>query len=74
MTASWTLRLPSGCRWESPRVPDSRLIPKDMFPFATHPPSVFFFRFPFMEGLMGVGTVLGNKGIGISCVAPAVKK
>lgn len=55
------------------RVPDGRLTPLHLFPFAAHPLSHLFLLCPFLEGLLE-GTVLGNKDIGINGVTPALKK
>ena len=66
--------LPLVASGRTPGCLDSRLTAMGMFPCTTRFLFSLFLLFAFIQGLLGVGTVLHNKTIGSNCGTPVLRK
>ena len=64
----------SGCRWEDPWVPWQQANCHGHVPIYSSLPLQSFLLFAFIQGLLGVGSVLHNKTIGGNCGTPRPKE
>ena len=64
----------SGCRWEDPWVPWQQANCHGHVPIYNPLPLQSFLLFTFIQGLLGVGSVLHNKTIGGNCGTPDLRK